>query len=727
MYKSSIIKNQNPNTVNNNTNNKDKIVNKLKNPSSVRESTQSNFKNKVNITSNKLAMYPTKKVNFKQNNNESFIEKKPKDLKIYEKLKFTNRKYYYKQTDKSMSKDLDTSKLTEKNLKINKTQVREYNRKYNNLANNYTNNINSLNVTKENITTRTRNIRNFKINHRESNNKTKSIGKDKKINQEPHLTVATKNIIKIIPKSHHPTKETSEDKILIKKSSNLNRLKNQVNTSLEKPPPKKDYKFISNMFSNPENNKDKKDIMELARHKSVNLRKKSYDLTKSNILSKSIAVTSNTKAKTNYDLNKSSINTNKKNVVNLNQSHNQEELKKNATNFAKSNNRTFNKKSIGTTNDMKTNTINTNHKLQINTNLKTQLNTNLATNKINLNNKTLQAKNSVKSMYSQKPVPKNSEKQENRVQYIHTIQNKPKPVNFNRLKPLKHVKTKSSIQKKEIKHSHDQINVSNLNLSGINKNNSNVKLKKNYSEINKFSVSKNENNLLFFRNSFQQYNNSLSNRTINKFSQQYLNMKQLEDQMNKLCDSSLDSFSLIHEKSELNSMTASHNKMSSVGNKSDPNRTNRNISQDEFDNLAFSDGQIEKEKNDDDLNNSNYNYFDAHEEILDDYMAYNAEEQPEVHAEDQDQEQEQEQDDSGILTVDQVKDIIVYFNFDDVDVEDESLFYIGDYRDFQIDTKRNYLDFFFNKKIQTDDVFNISPSTKDSISFMNRNFLLSTK
>ena len=727
MYKSSIIKNQNPNTVNNNTNNKDKIVNKLKNPSSVRESTQSNFKNKVNITSNKLAMYPTKKVNFKQNNNESFIEKKPKDLKIYEKLKFTNRKYYYKQTDKSMSKDLDTSKLTEKNLKINKTQVREYNRKYNNLANNYTNNINSLNVTKENITTRTRNIRNFKINHRESNNKTKSIGKDKKINQEPHLTVATKNIIKIIPKSHHPTKETSEDKILIKKSSNLNRLKNQVNTSLEKPPPKKDYKFISNMFSNPENNKDKKDIMELARHKSVNLRKKSYDLTKSNILSKSIAVTSNTKAKTNYDLNKSSINTNKKNVVNLNQSHNQEELKKNATNFAKSNNRTFNKKSIGTTNDMKTNTINTNHKLQINTNLKTQLNTNLATNKINLNNKTLQAKNSVKSMYSQKPVPKNSEKQENRVQYIHTIQNKPKPVNFNRLKPLKHVKTKSSIQKKEIKHSHDQINVSNLNLSGINKNNSNVKLKKNYSEINKFSVSKNENNLLFFRNSFQQYNNSLSNRTINKFSQQYLNMKQLEDQMNKLCDSSLDSFSLIHEKSELNSMTASHNKMSSVGNKSDPNRTNRNISQDELDNLAFSDGQIEKEKNDDDLNNSNYNYFDAHEEILDDYMAYNAEEQPEVHAEDQDQEQEQEQDDSGILTVDQVKDIIVYFNFDDVDVEDESLFYIGDYRDFQIDTKRNYLDFFFNKKIQTDDVFNISPSTKDSISFMNRNFLLSTK
>ena len=113
-------------------------------------------------------------------------------------------------------------------------------------------------------------------------------------------------------------------------------------------------------------------------------------------------------------------------------------------------------------------------------------------------------------------------------------------------------------------------------------------------------------------------------------------MKQLEDQMNKLCDSSIDSFSLIHEKSELNSLTASHNKMSSVGNNSDANKTFRNISKDDLDNLAFSDDQIEKEKDEEDVKNLNYNYYDANEEILDDYLAYNAEEQ----LEEQQQQQE---------------------------------------------------------------------------------------
>ncbi len=722
MHKSSIIKKQYLNTVNNNTNNQNKIVNKLANPSSLRESNPSHSKNKISIRSNKVNMYPTKKENFRQNNNQSLIENKPKELKIYEKLKLTNRMYNYKQTDISISKDLDISKLTEKNLKINKTQVRDYQRKPNNFTNHNTSNINSLNVTKDNI--RTRNIPKYKINSQESFNKIKLIGKERKINQEPHLTVATKNIIKIVPKSHHPPMESNEEKILIEKSSNitLNRLKNQVNTSLEKPPPKKDYKFISNMFSNPENTKDKKDISDLTRHKSLNFRKTSNDLTKSNILSKSIAVTSNTKVKTNNNLNRSSINTNKNNVVSEDKSLKKEEIKKVATNFARSNNQTFNRKSISTINDIKANTINANHKSQMNTNLRTQVNTNLATNKQNLNAKTLQPKNSVKSMNSHRPIAaKNSEKQETRVQYIHTIQNKPKPMNFNRLKPPKHVKTKSSIQKKEIKHSHDQINVSNLNLSSINKNNSNVKLKKNYSEINKFPIIKNDNNLLFLRNSFQKYNNPLSNRSINKFSQQSLNMKQLEDQMNKLCDSSIDSFSLIHEKSELNSLTASHNKMSSVGNNSDANKTFRNISKDDLDNLAFSDDQIEKEKEEEDVKNLNYNYYDANEEILDDYLAYNAEEQLE------EQQEEPEQDDSGVLTVDQVKDIIVYFNFDDVDVEDESLFYVGDYRDFQMDSKQNYLDFFFNKKLQTDEEFNISPSTKDSISYRNSNFPVLTK
>ena len=264
MHKSSIIKKQNLNTVNNNnTNNQNKIVNKLANSSSLRESNPSHFKNKISISSNKVnkvGLYPTKKENFRQSNNQSLIENKPKDLKIYEKLKLTNRMYNNKQTDISISKDLDISKLTEKNLKINKTQVRDYQRKPNNFTNHNTNNINSLNVTKDNI--RTRNIPKYKINSQESINKIKLIGKERKINQEPHLTVATKNIIKIVSKSHHPPMETNEEKILIKKSSNLtlNRLKNQVNTSLEKPPPKKDYKFISNMFSNPENTKDEKDI-----------------------------------------------------------------------------------------------------------------------------------------------------------------------------------------------------------------------------------------------------------------------------------------------------------------------------------------------------------------------------------------------------------------------------------------------------------------------------------
>ena len=59
---------------------------------------------------------------------------------------------------------------------------------------------------------------------------------------------------------------------------------------------------------------------------------------------------------------------------------------------------------------------------------------------------------------------------------------------------------------------------------------------------------------------------------------------------------------------------------------------------------------------------------------------------------------DEEEEDSGVLAYDDVKDIIVYFDMENIDYKDKWLFYKGDYQVFNSDNKGKYMKMWFDKE-----------------------------
>jgi hypothetical protein len=246
-------------------------------------------------------------------------------------------------------------------------------------------------------------------------------------------------------------------------------------------------------------------------------------------------------------------------------------------------------------------------------------------------------------------------------------------------------------------------------------------LKKNFSEVHQYK------NLLL---------NNLNHPHIDLFS----NSKRIQHELNNtISNASLGSFSLIHEKSEMNSNTKqadssksnSHIK-SKLKSKSNSKEINvlefvdiENLLEMEENKKKNPEAEIETDKgfynnNDEnggeDKNVEEYYYDEQAEENVEEFCN----EEPE----------QEDAEDEGVLTVDQVKDIIVYFDFDELDVEDQCLFYENDYKEFEFYQKYKYIKYFFNKKsvpMQNDDTSDVSPSTKDSSSYRQTLIPLITK
>ena len=240
-------------------------------------------------------------------------------------------------------------------------------------------------------------------------------------------------------------------------------------------------------------------------------------------------------------------------------------------------------------------------------------------------------------------------------------------------------------QTNKITRSFDQkLNSTNLNITKINESKKNIPDSK--TQINKGQLNITDKSLK---------KNSLKNRI--KIKSSKLNLFEIHD---TISNCSLDSFSLIHEKSELNS---GNNKDRSIY--SDSNLKNENHYDFEIEPL---DNQIDKVY--ENINTTGNQY---HEEDVEEYENNNL-------IKDDDQECEQEEENTGALTLDQLKDIIIYFNFDEENVGDKSVFFLDDQKEFDENSKQKYKKYFFKNNLNKsgmEDAHNISPSTKDSSSF----------
>ena len=97
--------------------------------------------------------------------------------------------------------------------------------------------------------------------------------------------------------------------------------------------------------------------------------------------------------------------------------------------------------------------------------------------------------------------------------------------------------------------------------------------------------------------------------------------------------------------------------------------------------------------------NDNNNYIDKKEEIIDDFNIKSTKTNDDIFSEDNDKKIEETsmEEDSGILSMNEIEDIIIYNNMKDINKEDNYLFEKNDYNIFLSEKKEKFYSYFFDK------------------------------